>query len=245
MTAVPRAVISIQSPWRQTPGTSRSSSRGSGGRPGRPRTDRHRGHRLGDDELSDLPIERVARPRPMPRPWRPGPRLHLAAVDRQQRRRRRRRRCTGRSRRWSRRATCRRRAARRSSRTPRARAASLSSRPRRAAEVAPGAGLDAGLHAGGDVGGARPEHGDPGPLGEVPERAHVGVAGVAVVQHDRGHGEQPATRKFHIIQPVVVNQKKRSSAWASTCRCSFFSCSSRMPPWPWTIAFGRPVVPEE
>ena len=24
-----------------------------------------------------------------------------------------------------------------------------------------------------------------------------------------------------------------------------FSCSSRMPPWPWTIALGSPVVPDE
>jgi hypothetical protein len=53
------------------------------------------------------------------------------------------------------------------------------------------------------------------------------------------------TRKFHIIQPVVVNQKTRSSACASTCRCSCLRCSSRIPPCPWTIAFGRPVVPLE
>ncbi len=52
-------------------------------------------------------------------------------------------------------------------------------------------------------------------------------------------------RKFHIIQPVVVNQNTRSSACASRCRLSFLSCSSRIPPWPWTIAFGRPVVPLE
>ena len=59
-----------------------------------------------------------------------------------------------------------------------------------AAEVAALAGLDAGLHAGGDVGGAGAEHRDPGPLGEVPEDAHVGVAGVAVVEDDRGPGEE-------------------------------------------------------
>ena len=34
-------------------------------------------------------------------------------------------------------------------------------------------------------------------------------------------------------------------ACASTCRCSIFRCSSRIPPWLCTIAFGRPVVPEE
>ena len=53
------------------------------------------------------------------------------------------------------------------------------------------------------------------------------------------------TRKFHIIQPVVVNQKTRSPSWASTWRCIFFRCSSSIPPWPWTIGFGSPVVPDE
>ena len=52
-------------------------------------------------------------------------------------------------------------------------------------------------------------------------------------------------RKFHIIQPVVVNQKKRSPAFRSQCRCIFLRCSSRMPPCPCTIAFGSPVVPDE
>ena len=51
--------------------------------------------------------------------------------------------------------------------------------------------------------------------------------------------------KFHIIQPVVVNQNSRSPACASMCRRMTFSCSSRMPPWECTIAFGSPVVPEE
>jgi len=55
----------------------------------------------------------------------------------------------------------------------------------------------------------------------------------------------PPIRKFHIIQPVVVNQKKRSPGWRSWCRWLFFRCSSRIPPCPWTIPFGRPVVPEE
>jgi hypothetical protein len=56
---------------------------------------------------------------------------------------------------------------------------------------------------------------------------------------------RPETRKFHIIQPVVVNQNTLSPSRASTCRPSIFRCSSRMPPWLWTIAFGSPVVPEE
>ncbi len=55
----------------------------------------------------------------------------------------------------------------------------------------------------------------------------------------------PDTSRFHIIQPVVLNQKNRSPGPRSRCRASCFMCSSRMPPWPWTIGLGRPVVPEE
>ncbi len=51
--------------------------------------------------------------------------------------------------------------------------------------------------------------------------------------------------KFHIIQPVVVNQNSRSPACASRCNHAFFRCSSRIPPWPWTIGLGSPVVPDE
>ena len=61
---------------------------------------------------------------------------------------------------------------------------------RQGAEVAAGAGLDPRLHAGRDVGGGGAEGADPGPLGEVPERVQVGVAGVAVVEDDRRRGEQ-------------------------------------------------------
>ena len=50
---------------------------------------------------------------------------------------------------------------------------------------------------------------------------------------------------FHIIQAVVVNQSVRSPGPMSICRPNALRCSSRMPPWPWTIAFGSPVVPEE
>ena len=59
-------------------------------------------------------------------------------------------------------------------------------------EVAAVAGLDPGLHAGGDVGRARAERGHAGLLGEVPQRAQVRRAGVAVVEHDRRVGEQRA-----------------------------------------------------
>ena len=60
-----------------------------------------------------------------------------------------------------------------------------------AAEVAARARLDAGLHAGGDVGGAGAEHRHPGPLGQIPEDAHVRVAGIAVVEDDCRPGQQP------------------------------------------------------
>ena len=51
--------------------------------------------------------------------------------------------------------------------------------------------------------------------------------------------------KFHIIQPVVENQKKRSPACTSLWKCRYFRCSSRLPPWEWVLALGTPVVPEE
>src|SRR5699024_938942 len=55
----------------------------------------------------------------------------------------------------------------------------------------------------------------------------------------------PPTRKFHIIHPVVVNQKKRSPFPRSLWNVRAFRCSSKMPPWLWTIGFGFPVVPDE
>ena len=50
---------------------------------------------------------------------------------------------------------------------------------------------------------------------------------------------------FHIIQAVVVNHWTRSPGPTSQASPRFFMCSSKIPPWPCTIAFGRPVVPEE
>ena len=55
----------------------------------------------------------------------------------------------------------------------------------------------------------------------------------------------PDTQKFHIIQPVVVYQKNRSSGPRSKCRPRTLACSSRMPPCPCTMGLGLPVVPEE
>src|SRR3954451_23599483 len=52
-------------------------------------------------------------------------------------------------------------------------------------------------------------------------------------------------RKFHIIQPVVVNHDILSPGRTSNWRPTAFACSRTMPPWLWTIALGRPVVPDE
>ena len=58
----------------------------------------------------------------------------------------------------------------------------------------------------------------------------------------------PACR-FHMIQPVELYQWKRSPVSTLEprllCRLAPFSVSSITPPWPWTIALGRPVVPLE
>ena len=53
------------------------------------------------------------------------------------------------------------------------------------------------------------------------------------------------TSAFHIIQAVVENHRIRSPGPRSQLSAWFFRCSSRIPPWPCTIAFGLPVVPEE
>ena len=70
--------------------------------------------------------------------------------------------------------------------------------------------VDAGLAAGHDVGGRGAEEGGPGPFGDPPLGARVRVAGAAVVEDDVVPVSRPDTRKFHIIQPVEVYQKKRS-----------------------------------
>src|SRR6185437_16724864 len=59
-------------------------------------------------------------------------------------------------------------------------------------EIATRAGLDSGLLAGGDVARARAERRDAGGVGEIPERAEVGMSRVPVEEDDRGVGEQAA-----------------------------------------------------
>ena len=53
------------------------------------------------------------------------------------------------------------------------------------------------------------------------------------------------TSAFHIIQAVVEYQSSTSPRPRSHDSAWFFRCSRTMPPWPCTIAFGWPVVPEE
>ena len=44
---------------------------------------------------------------------------------------------------------------------------------------------------------------------------------------------------------MVVWKNIRSPGRRSMWNVCSFSCSMRMPPWLWVIAFGSPVVPEE
>jgi hypothetical protein len=61
----------------------------------------------------------------------------------------------------------------------------------------------------------------------------------------------PASRAptcaFHMIQPVLLNQWKRSPnstlGAMSLCSAAPLSISSITPPWPCTMGLGRPVVP--
>ena len=54
-----------------------------------------------------------------------------------------------------------------------------------------------------------------------------------------------ATSAFHIIQEVVLNQSRRPPGFRSQLKACALHSSSRIPPCPCTIAFGRPVVPDE
>ena len=54
-----------------------------------------------------------------------------------------------------------------------------------------------------------------------------------------------ATSAFHIIHDVVENQSSRPPGFRSQLSACAFDSSRRMPPWPCTIAFGLPVVPDE
>src|SRR3954452_9943679 len=53
------------------------------------------------------------------------------------------------------------------------------------------------------------------------------------------------TSAFHIIQAVVENHISRPPGLLSQPSDWVLKCSTSMPPCPWTIALGSPVVPEE
>ena len=72
-----------------------------------------------------------------------------------------------------------------------------------------------------------------------------GCSGLPSIITIEARTSRPETSAFHIIQAVVENQRIRSPAWRSQLSAWFFRCSSRIPPWLCTIAFGLPVVPEE
>ena len=86
MIAVPREVISIQSPWRQTPGYMLEVAGAVAAAVlVAPEEDRHRGHRLGDDQLADLVDHGVAVLVPGLDRGAERAALQLAAVDGQER----------------------------------------------------------------------------------------------------------------------------------------------------------------
>jgi hypothetical protein len=53
------------------------------------------------------------------------------------------------------------------------------------------------------------------------------------------------TSAFHIIHAVLVYHSSRLPAVRFQLRPMVFRCSTSRPPWPWTMALGGPVVPEE
>ena len=81
--------------------------------------------------------------------------------------------------------------------------------------------------------------------------ATLGAAGADGLPSNRqivAPASSPATWQFHMIQPVVLNQWKRSprsAAGPMSLIRSVFRPSSITPPWPCTIGLGRPVVPLE
>ena len=158
-----------------------------------PEEERHRGHRLGDDQLPHLVDQLVAvlvvgGDRRAERAA-----LDLARVDRQQRTAGDERGAHVRAHRSWRTATRPRRPPRTPIGSPQAAAAIPSIRRRARLERSRVAdGSDALLATAHQKAGARPEAGHPGALGEVPQHPEVGVGRVAVEHHDRRVGEQAA-----------------------------------------------------
>ena len=71
---------------------------------------------------------------------------------------------------------------------------------------------------------------------------HIGSPSIITIEERTSSAE---TSAFHIIQAVVENQSSRPPGLRSHPRPTPLRCSTSWPPWPWTIALGSPVVPEE
>ena len=194
MTAPPRGVMRIQSPWRQTPGIHREVALAAALAVGvAPEEERHRGHRLGDHELADLVDDAAALLVPGLDRAAERAALQLALVDRQQR-------AAGDERRAHVGAAARReqpevalhvlvdpaKALRRQRRAGRA------DRPQRAQVEVASRGSTPAFSQLDSNPALRPCSVIRGALGERPERAQVRVSGAAVVEHDRRLAEQAA-----------------------------------------------------
>src|SRR3982074_3295939 len=90
------------------------------------------------------------------------------------------------------------------------------------------------------------------PNSEAPESSTIfhrtsglGQAGLPSYHTGTTLESSALTRKFHIIQPVVVKKNSRSPGCTSKLNARCLSCSRMMPPGLWQMGFGRPVVPEE
>jgi hypothetical protein len=88
------------------------------------------------------------------------------------------------------------------------------------------------------------EAGLAGPFRQIPEDAHVRVGRVAVVEDDRGVREQTPIRKFH--HPARRREPEETVAGLGVqVEVALLELLHEDPPCPWTIALGRPVVPDE
>ena len=84
------------------------------------------------------------------------------------------------------------------------------------------------------------------PLGQPPQRAEVGVAGVAVEQHDRRADQQAADEQVP-HHPAGGGEPEEAVAGAEVVlqRAASSGARATIPPWPCTMPLGSPVVPEE
>ena len=113
-----------------------------------------------------------------------------------------------------------------------------------AREVEVAAELQAGLAAGHEEGRADAHDASaasPRPAATgTPRSGHAGSPSIITIDARSSSAE---TSAFHIIHAVVVNHSRRSPGLRSQPSPRSLRCSTSMPPWPCTIAFGSPVVP--